>query len=93
MHGRPSVPHRLLIAPIQRTTQRHTSCVEPDMETKTFVQLGDQVVNADNVVSFDIDGADIVRIWYVGSPTPLALKPPVPAAALLEVLHTKQWLL
>jgi hypothetical protein len=51
------------------------------------------VVNADNVVSFDIDGADIVRIWYVGSTTPLALKPPVPAAALLEVLHTKEWLL
>ena len=63
------------------------------MTTKTFVRIGDQVVNADNVVSFDIDGADIVRIWYVGSTTPLALKPPVPVAALLEVLHTEEWLL
>jgi hypothetical protein len=63
------------------------------METKFFVRLGDQVVNADNVVSFDIDGSDIVRIWYVGSEKPLLLKPPIPAAALLEVLQAKQWLL
>jgi hypothetical protein len=51
------------------------------------------MVNADNVVSFDIDGSDIVRIWYVGSETPLELKPAVPAAALLELLRSKQWLL
>lgn len=69
------------------------SCVEPDMDTKFFVRIGDQVLNADNVVSFDIDGSDVVRIWYVGSETPLELRPPVPAAALLEVLHAKQWLL
>ena len=62
------------------------------MDTKVFVRIGDQVVNADNVVSFDIDGSDIVRIWYIGSETPLLLKPAVPAAALLELLHGKQWL-
>ena len=63
------------------------------MENKIFVRIGDQVVNADNVVSFDIDGSDIVRLWYVGSATPLLLKPPVPAGALLELLHSRQWLL
>lgn len=63
------------------------------METKFFVRIGDQMVNADNVVSFDIDGSDIVRIWYVGSETPLELKPAVPAAALLELLRGRQWLL
>ena len=50
-------------------------------------------LNADNFVSFDIDGSDIVRIWYIGSETPLLLKPAVPAAALLELLHGRQWLL
>ena len=63
------------------------------MDTKVFVRIGDQVVNADNVVSFDIDGSDIVRIWYIGSETPLQLKPAVPAAALLELLRGRQWLL
>jgi hypothetical protein len=63
------------------------------MENKFFVRIGDQVVNADNVVSFDIDGSDIVQIWYVGSATPLVLKPPIPSAALLEVLQSKEWLL
>ncbi len=66
---------------------------ERQTETKFFVRIGDQVVNADNVVSFDIDGSDIVRIWYVGSATPLVIKPPVPAQALLEVLSSNQWLL
>lgn len=60
------------------------------MDTKVFVRIGDQVVNADNVVSFDIDGSDIVRTWYIGSETPLLLKPAVPAAALLELLHGKE---
>jgi hypothetical protein len=63
------------------------------METKFFVRIGDQVVNADNVVSFDIDGSDIFRIWYIGSATPLLIKPAVPAEALLELLRAKQWLL
>jgi hypothetical protein len=63
------------------------------MENKFFVRIGDQVVNADNIVSFDIDGSDIVQIWYVGSATPLVIKPPIPAAALLEVLQSKEWLL
>ena len=63
------------------------------METKFFVRIGDQLVNADNIVSFDIDGSDIFRIWYVGSATPLVLKHPVPSAALLDVLQSKKWLL
>jgi hypothetical protein len=63
------------------------------METKFFVRIGDQVVNADNVVSFEVDGPDIIRIWYVGSPTPLAIKPPIPSAALLEILQAKEWLI
>jgi hypothetical protein len=63
------------------------------METKFFVRIGGHVVNADNVISFQIDGADIVQIWYVGSESPLVLKPPVPAKALLDLLQSKQWLL
>ena len=63
------------------------------VDTKVFVRIGDQVVNVDNVVSFDIDGSDIVRIWYIGCETPLQLKPAVPAGALLEILHGRQWLL
>jgi hypothetical protein len=45
-------------------------------------------MNPDNVVSFDIDGSDIVRVWYVGSTTPIILKPPIPASALLEFSRT-----
>lgn len=63
------------------------------METRFFVRVGDQVVNADNVVSFDIDGSDIVRIWYVGCATPLVLKPPIPSSTLLEVLQSRASLL
>jgi hypothetical protein len=63
------------------------------LETKFFVRVGDQLVNADNVVSFEIDGSDIVQIWYVGSETPLMLKPPIPSRALLEVLQSREWLL
>ena len=63
------------------------------MDTKFFIRIGDQVVNADNVVSFDLDGSEIVRIWYVGSSTPLVLKHPIPSAALFEVLQSRKWLL
>jgi hypothetical protein len=63
------------------------------MDTKAFIRIGDQVVNADNVVSFDIEESNIVQIWYVGSPTPLIVKPPVPMTALLNVLQSRQWLL
>ena len=63
------------------------------METKFFIRIGEQVVNADNVVSFDIIGSDIVRILYVGSATPLTVKPTVPAKALLAVLEAREWLL
>jgi hypothetical protein len=63
------------------------------MENRFFVRIGDQIVNADNVVSFDIDGTDIVRIWYVGSATPLLIKPPIPSSTLLEVLQSKASLL
>jgi hypothetical protein len=62
------------------------------MQNKLFVRIGDQIVNPDNVVSFDIDGSDIVRVWYIGSATPIVLKPPVPASALLEVLLKREWL-
>jgi hypothetical protein len=63
------------------------------MENKFFVRIGDQLVNVDNVVSFDIEGSDIVRVWYIGSEKPLPLKPAVPAAAVLELLNSKQWVL
>jgi hypothetical protein len=63
------------------------------METKFFVRIGDQLVNADNIASFEIDGNEIVRVWYVGSVTPLLIKPPIPVGALLELLQSKQWLL
>ena len=63
------------------------------MQTKFYIRIGDQVVNADNVVSFEISGSDIVRIWYVGSATPLAIEPAIPAEALLAVLETREWLL
>jgi hypothetical protein len=63
------------------------------METKFYIRIGDQVVNADNVVSFEINGSDIVRVWYVGSATALAIKPPVPVKALLAVLEAREWLL
>jgi hypothetical protein len=64
-----------------------------DNDNKVFIQIGGQVVNANNVVAFEIEGSDIVQIWYVGSAEALRIKPPVPAAALLELLHGKQWLL
>jgi hypothetical protein len=63
------------------------------MQNKFFVRIGDQIVNPDNVVSFDIDGSDIVRLWYVGSTTPIILKPAIPASALLEVLQNRELLL
>jgi hypothetical protein len=63
------------------------------METKFFVRIGDQLVNLDNVVSFDIEGSDVVSIWYTGSNQPLLLRPAVPVAGILEVLNSKQWLL
>jgi hypothetical protein len=63
------------------------------MENKFFVRIGDQLVNVDNVVSFDIEGSDIVRIWYIGSKKPLLLKPAVPVSAVLELLNSKQWVL
>jgi hypothetical protein len=62
-------------------------------ETKFLIRIGDQIVNADNIVSFDLEGSDIVQIWYVGSATPLIIKPPVPSQALFEVLQSRQWLL
>jgi hypothetical protein len=63
------------------------------MKPLLFIRVGDQIVNTSNVVSLDIDGSDIVRIWYVGSSTPLMLRPPVPAPAVLQVLRANEWLL
>ncbi|HYZ85362.1 MAG TPA: hypothetical protein VE621_13210 [Bryobacteraceae bacterium] len=57
-----------------------------------FIRIGDQVINTRNIVSIDIDGSDIVRIWYVGSTTPIMVKPTVPAAAVLQVLQSNEWL-
>ena len=63
------------------------------MKPLLFIQVGDQIVNTSNVVSLDIDGSDIVRIWYVGSAAPLMLRPPVPAPAVLQLLRANEWLL
>ena len=55
----------------------------------TIILVGDQIVNLDNVVSFDIDNGVIVRIWYIGSSTPVTLQPPLPAQILVNTLHQK----
>jgi hypothetical protein len=66
--------------------------MEEHMKPLLFIRIGELVINTSNVVSLDIEGSDIVRIWYVGSSTPLMVKPPVPAAAVLEVLRANDWL-
>ena len=62
------------------------------MKLLMFIRVGDQIINTSNVVSFDIDVSDIVRIWYVGCSTPLTLNPPIPAQAILELLRINEWL-
>ena len=55
----------------------------------TMILVGDQIVNLDNLVSFDIDGGVVVRLWYVGSSSPVSLQPPVPAQRVVETLRAK----
>jgi len=55
----------------------------------TIILVGDQIVNLDNVVSFDIDNGFIVRIWYIGSSTPVPLQTPVQAMAVINALKAK----
>lgn len=55
----------------------------------TIILVGDQIVNLDNVVSFDIDNGFVVRIWYIGSSTPVPLQPPVQALTLINTLRGK----
>jgi len=54
-----------------------------------FIQIADMIVNLSNVVAFDIDGQNIVRIWFTGSPTPLQLAGAVPAAPLIQALRAR----
>ena len=58
-------------------------------EVMTLILVGDQIVNLDNIVSFDIDNGMIMRIWYIGSSTPVTLMPPVSANAVLSALQQK----
>src|ERR1044071_4661979 len=43
-----------------------------------MIVVGDQIVNLDNVVSFDSDGGNVARIWFVGSPTPVPIQGQIP---------------
>lgn len=58
-----------------------------------FITLADQILNLDNVVAIDMDGASILRVWFTGSPTPLQLQNPVPAARILQFLRDRGLLL
>jgi hypothetical protein len=55
----------------------------------TLFLVGDQIINLDNVVSLDIDNGAVVRIWYIGSSTPVTLSPPVNANAVLAALRQR----
>lgn len=58
-----------------------------------FITLADQILNIDNVVAIDMDGPNVVRVWFVGSATPLQLQNPVPAGQLLQFLRNRGLLL
>jgi hypothetical protein len=55
----------------------------------TLILVSDQIVNLDNIVTFDIDNGFIVRIWYIGSSTPVTLQPPINANAIIVELRRK----
>lgn len=55
----------------------------------TLIIIGDQLVNLDNVVSLDADAGNIVRIWYIGSATPVTVQVPAPAAPVVNYLRSK----
>jgi hypothetical protein len=70
------------------TLEREQTSTRPML----FVRIGHHAVNINNIVSLEIEGPNIVEIWYVGSPTPVALKPPVPAAPILDLMQANSWL-
>jgi hypothetical protein len=53
----------------------------------TLFLVSDQIVNLDNVVSLDIDNRAIVRVWYIGSSSPITLQPPVNVGAVINELR------
>jgi hypothetical protein len=61
-------------------------------ESKFFIRIGDRIVNAGNIVSFDLEGSDSPELvcWVRGTADYQA---PVPSRALFEVLQARQWLL
>jgi hypothetical protein len=58
-----------------------------------FITLADQILNIDNVVAIDMDGTNILRVWFVGSSTPLQLQNSVPSARVLQFLKDRGLLL
>ena len=54
-----------------------------------FVPIGDEIVNLEKIVSLDIDGPSVVRLWYVGAEAPVKIEPPVLAMAVLNELRAK----
>ncbi len=54
-----------------------------------FVRLGDLIVNLANVVALDLDGQNVVRIWYTGSDKPVPLQTPVPGNQVLKFLSDR----
>jgi len=62
----------------------------------TYVTVGSHIVNLANVVSFDLEGGFIRRIFYAGSPTPLEIPAPGIAAGgpqgLLAFLQARGFL-
>ena len=55
----------------------------------TIIRIGDQIVNLDNIVSFDIDNGLVMRLWYVGSSTPVTLQPPLAFQIVENALRAK----
>jgi hypothetical protein len=55
----------------------------------TYVRLSNLMVNLSNVVAFEAQGAVVTRIWFTGSTTPIAVQPPIDAAALDRFLQAK----
>jgi hypothetical protein len=55
----------------------------------TIILVGDQILNLDNIVTFDIDNGVVMRIWYIGSSTPVTPQPPIPFNAVVNALRQK----
>lgn len=54
-----------------------------------FILVSDQIVNLDNIVTFDIDNGLIVRIWYIGSTVPVTLERPIRADMVFNEMRQK----